>query len=131
MNLRQRLFRYLTGVGIGLVLVLLAFGNRSCTDWMPNKRVLKRLSETELIVSSYARCKMDCMGLGNEEIKLLLANGDVDFKMSDTKSSPLKYRVNVQRENKSTYWMEFLAADSTSTIVEVNLDGFSANCECN
>jgi hypothetical protein len=51
--------------------------------------------------------------------------------MSDTKSSPLKYRVNVQRENKSTYWMEFLAADSTSTIVEVNLDGFSANCECN
>lgn len=130
MNLRQRLFRYLTGVGIGLILVLLAFGNRSCTDWMPNKRVLKRLSETELIVNAQARCKMNCMGIGNEDIKFLLANGDVDFEMSDTKSSPLRYRVNATQEKNKSFWMDFLAADSTSTIVDVQLIGFTELCDC-
>jgi len=130
MNLRQRLFRYLTGVLIGLLFVFFFFGNRSCTDWMPNKRVLKRLSETELIVSRKARCQMDCMQLNDEDIRFIISNGNVDFKASDTESIPLRYILDVQRDENKSYRMEFIAADSTSTLDEVSLKGFSGNCNC-
>ena len=129
MNLSQRFLRYMIGVMIGLGLVFVFFGQRSCTDWMPNKRVLLRLSETEMIITKKARCEMDCQGLDTEDLLHLLKTGNIDFSDSDTHSTPLIYRVDAEHANKGSYRMSFEARDSTSTLIEVKLQG-AQPCRC-
>jgi len=129
MNLRQRFQRYFIGVVIGLGMVFFFFGNRSCTDWMPNKRVLKRLSETEMIITKKARCEMDCRGLVNEDLLHLLRTGDVSFKESDAQSEPLIYKVKAEKSDGLEYAMTFEARDSSSTLIVVGSE-LEIDCVC-
>lgn len=114
---------------MGLVLVFFFFGKRSCNDWMPNKRVLKRLSETEMIVSKKARCEMDCRELNNEDLLHLLRTGDVNFRESDAQSYPLIYAVNAEKLDGLEYSMIFEARDSTTTLVSASTE-LNKNCSC-
>lgn len=129
MNLSQRFTRYLIGVMIGLGLVFVFFGQRSCTDWMPNDRVLFRLSETEMIITKKARCELNCQGMDTEDLLHLLRTGNVDFSESETRSTPIIYRVDAVHADKGEYRMSFEARDSTSTLIEVKLDG-AGECGC-
>ena len=63
-------------------------------------------------------------------VRYMIANGNVDFEMSDTKSNPLVYVLDVQKDENKSYRMEFLAADSTSTLENVSLEGFTGTCNC-
>lgn len=130
MNLKQRFQRYFIGVMIGLLLVFVFFGERSCNDWMPNQRVLLRLSETDLIVTKNARCQLDCYSLDNDDILYALENGKVNFKKSDPQAYPLIYVVESEIEEKDfEVTLTFEARDSTSTLVEV-WDGMETACAC-
>lgn len=131
MNLTQRFSRYFIGIVIGLILVFVFFGKRSCNDWMPNKRVLLRLSETDMIISKNARCKMDCYGFQDEDLLHLLRTGDVNFRKSDPRSYPLLYYVEAERaDNGVDYAMEFEARDSTTTLLNIYLEEVHT-CDCN
>lgn len=131
MNLTQRFSRYLLGVVIGLILVFIFFGKRSCSDWMPNDRILLRLSETDMIITKKSRCLLDCQGLGDEDLLHLLRTGDVIFRESETRSYPLIYLVEAERETDGLdYSMKFEARDSTTTLINVALEGeMDCNCE--
>lgn len=130
MNLTQRFQRYFVGVVIGLILVFVFFGERSCTDWLPNDRVLDRLSETDMIITKKARCEMNCAGLVDEDLLHLLRTGNVEFNQSQTRTYPLVYYVEASRESDDyDYAMKFEARDSTTTLIDVLTDK-SGTCLC-
>ena len=130
MNFKQRFSRYFIGVLLGLILVFAFFGKRSCNDWMPNKRVLLRLSQTDLIITQKARCKMDCYGLVDEDLFHLLKTGNVNFRESNPRGYPLIYVVVAERESDNLeYAMNFEARDSSSTLINVFLEE-TQTCDC-
>ena len=115
MEFIHRLKYYLIGVGIGSVLVFFMFGSRNdiqCS-YFPNERVLKNISQKNLIFSPKAKCQFDCLGNDSSIVNSLVYGGDVDFKKSDTKKSACKtYYISTEKES-------------------VDISSFIENCDSN
>ncbi len=45
MNFQQRFARYMVGIFIGVLVSFMLFGQRSCTNWLPGKRIRDFLTE--------------------------------------------------------------------------------------
>ena len=128
----RRLKFYLIGVGMGLLFVYFLFGNRTdikCS-YFPNARVLKNISEKELVLSELAACQFQCLNNDSAAINNLLYAGKVDFKKSDTKKTSCKtYFVSSQLNDKK-YSALIENCDSTATVLEFTLPvTFSCVCE--
>jgi len=94
MNFRQRLFRYLIGFGIGVAVVFMMFPNHDWLSWTPGKRIMNIVREAEFTTAVGAECYLTCLGLEQNTVRAMRNSGEVNFKTSDTKSSPKKYIVN-------------------------------------
>jgi hypothetical protein len=129
MDLKSRLMRYLIGIMIGLILVFVFFGKRSCTDWMPNQRVLETLSSQDLIISARGRCEMNCLNLSDTDLVHLIKSGDVNFSESSTRTSPKVYKIEANRpEDELEYSMQFEVKDSSSVLISASVPGKTCNC---
>jgi len=71
MTFRQRLIRYLIGIGVGFILVKVFFGQRGCMHWLPGKQVKKWIKENNrnVEVMPTTACFMECQGITNNDIK--------------------------------------------------------------
>lgn len=125
MNFKQRLLRYVLGLGIGLLLVWAMFGNRSWLGWTPGQRLLRDMREMKLAKTEKAQCQMDCIGISDQAIKTLLVEGKVDFDQSSTRTSPKVYVIKSKELNSS-----FEVSDSTATLVQVVLAESNQECPC-
>lgn len=130
MTFRQRLNRFLIGLGIGTLICFVLFGQRDWFDWAPNARVLKRLNETELMMTERAKCLMDCRGISQDHIHYLIENGDVKFGESKVQQDPIIYIVEAAREKEEKYQVTFEARDSTSTVVDAQWLNREVACGC-
>jgi len=92
MNFTQRLFRYLIGVGIGTLAVFLMFPNYNWLSWTPQNRVLQEIVDKKLSVDSSLICDQgqSRMSLSND---FIIEKGEVNFELSNTKSSPRNYYI--------------------------------------
>ncbi|MCA1762260.1 MAG: hypothetical protein ABR574_05735 [Cryomorphaceae bacterium] len=131
MKFAKRLRLYLTGVLIGLVFVVFFFNDRISvlTDWMPNKRVLVRLQQTEARYTDNATCLLECFSLDTADVRTIKKSGDVKFRLSDTHSEPLVYVVDGEIKGES-YRLTFDATDSTSVLTRVARVNSVADCPC-
>lgn len=121
--------RYLIGIMIGLVLVFVFFGKRSCTDWMPNQRVLESLASQDMVISAKGRCEMNCLQLSDADLVHLVKTGNVNFSESATRTIPKVYRIEAVRpSDKLKYSMNFEMKDSSSMLISASVPG--KNCDC-
>jgi hypothetical protein len=58
MNFRQRLLRYLIGIGIGCLLVFVIFPKMDWLGWTPGKQMNKRIRQATWVASDYGVCTM-------------------------------------------------------------------------
>ena len=127
MNFWRRLRFYLIGVSLGLVISFSFFKNRGCA-WLPGNRILNQLSSSLILCTDSVRCLMHCSGIADEDVFVLIKNGDVLFKESETESSPKKYVVQGNRKSdESEFKLAFVMRDSTA---EVNVVSGSNSCNC-
>jgi len=123
MKLSNRIKYYLLGFSLGLILVFFIFGTRGC-EWLPNNRVLKSISSSQLYISQKNKCLLDCNS-SIEKVFHLIEKGDVDFSKSLTNNRVREYYIEHEG-------MKLMIAidpnDSTSTIITTNSP--SKNCEC-
>lgn len=130
MDLKSRLMRYLIGIMIGLILVFVFFGKRSCTDWMPNQRVLHSLSSQDMVISAKGRCEMNCLSLTDTDLVHLIKSGNVDFSESSTRNNPKVYKIEAERPaGDLRYTMYFEMKDSSSVLISASIPGTTCACD--
>jgi hypothetical protein len=130
MDLKSRLMRYLIGVMIGLILVFVFFGKRSCSDWMPNQRILEALSSKDIVISSKSRCEMNCLNLTDADLAYLIKGGNVNFSESNTRTIPKMYLIEAERSaDEIKYSMQFELRDSSSVLISAAIEGRSCACD--
>lgn len=91
MKLAQRLFYYLGGFAIGLILLFFFLGGKktSC-DYSPTARVLKNIRIKERVFSEQAIANMQQYQIDTADISHILLKGSVDFSKSNTKLDSCK-----------------------------------------
>ncbi|WP_109300747.1 DUF4258 domain-containing protein [Aquimarina sp. AU474] len=91
MKFAQRLFYYLGGFAIGLILLFFFLGGKktSC-NYSPTARVLKNVRIKERIFSEKALIAMKNHQLDTADISTLLTKGNVDFSKSNTELDSCK-----------------------------------------
>ncbi len=102
----KRLGFYLFGLAIGLVFLAIFFKKKTEETgvsfcYFPNCRTLKDIRSKPLSYSDDVRKLMNGNQLDSVKIAYFLKEGNVDFKKSDTKSSPCKtYIIEVEFDEK-------------------------------
>ncbi len=91
MNLGQRLFYYLGGFTMGLIILFFFLGGKktSC-DYSPTARVLKNIRIKKKEYSTQAIATMNTFTIDTSQISQLLIDGKVNFSKSNTKLDSCK-----------------------------------------
>ncbi|MAO02285.1 MAG: hypothetical protein CMP69_05955 [Flavobacteriales bacterium] len=121
---------YLFGIGIILGVFMLSFGpeNRlkktfySYIDYFNiNKRIIYHLENADKVTFSIkSQCQLVYYQLEKEEVLSVLDGGDVNFKLSDTKSNPKKTYTIENKLNDKKISVRF----SIDNNKEVELESF-------
>jgi len=128
MNFTQRLWRYLVGIFIGTLLALFFFGQRSCTQWLPNVQVREFLGEPGLMGDERTRCLIQCGAVTMADLRVILEDGDIEYGESDVRNEQGTgkfYRISTQGHSA-----EFVVTDSTTTVRSVVWEVNTAACNC-
>lgn len=94
MNLKQRALRYILGLGIGCALVFFMFPSYNWLGWTPNNALMKQIRESEFEINDRGNCYLQCTMTTLDQVQAIRNSGKVDFKNSDTHTTPKRYRVN-------------------------------------
>ena len=82
---------------------------------------------TEKVISDSMQCLLDCNSFTQEQLDLLLDDGDVNFSRARSKPDPI-YSVSFDDDVKNDLDLTFRATDTTSVLIEVK--GGIESCEC-
>lgn len=115
MKLAQRLFYYLGGFAIGLILLFFFLGGKktSC-DYSPTSRVLKNIRSKERVFSEQALATMESYKVDTADVSSLLLKGTVDFSKSNT-----------QLDSCRTYFVEGIIKEKTVSMSIENCDSIA------
>ncbi len=123
----RRIFLYLFGVGLGIIVSFLFFGDRDVDfSYLPNARTLKHLRAQEFRISEQAICQLDCIGGSQLFFENIFNEGDleVDFSSSDVEGLCKTYFIEVDEVKFSKFHIDDCDSLSLLTHVEVQ------NCDC-
>ncbi|MBX7094711.1 MAG: hypothetical protein K1X56_08325 [Flavobacteriales bacterium] len=127
MKFWQRFRYYLIGVSIGLIASVFFFQNRGC-GWLPQNRVLDKISNSVITRTDSMKCVMECHGITDEDVFHLLQYGDVLFSESNVQTTPRMYVISAERLNdEKEYKLAFILHDTTTLISGVIS---SEKCNC-
>lgn len=125
----RRLRTYLIGVGLGLVIVYVIFGDRELNTWTPEKRIMTAIDSSTVSVSSRAACQLQCLELENKAWVAIQQQAAVNFSESDTQKEPCPiYRLEYKEEEEYTMIWEVCEADEKVEMLSINKKGVSCNC---
>ncbi len=112
MKLVQRLFYYLGGFAIGLILLFFFLGGKKAScDYGPSARVLKNIRIKKKTFSEQVSSNMIKYKIDTADVSFLLTNGEVIFSKSNTKLDSCK-----------TYFIE-------GVVKEKNINMLIENCD--
>lgn len=126
----HRLKIYLIGVGLGLLIVYVVFGDRELNTWTPQKRILTAIDSSEVSFSDRAVCMMQCLNLQENEWKEIQKTAEVDFSESATRSKPCPiYRLNANYRGKD-FLLIWEVCEKKGKVKMLNLIEKGRNCDC-
>ncbi|OFZ53068.1 MAG: hypothetical protein A3D92_23510, partial [Bacteroidetes bacterium RIFCSPHIGHO2_02_FULL_44_7] len=80
-SFKRRLKYYGIGFGFGLIFIFFFFQNRGCS-WLPSNRVKNAVLDRLLVVSDETQGVLDKKKISDDDLILVLNDGDVDFSNS-------------------------------------------------
>lgn len=115
MSLLKKIGYFLIGLSLGMIiLTFILKGKNTEICYFPNCRVLKDIRSKDLSYSPEVQSLLDDQVLKTEDIALLLQDGDIDFRKSDTKDTSCK-----------TYYIEGDVNEKATAIKVKNCDGYA------
>ncbi|KAA3651886.1 MAG: hypothetical protein DWP98_02115 [Bacteroidetes bacterium] len=130
MTFGRRLRTYLVGVGLGLLMVYIFFGDRDLTTWTPEGRVLIAIDSSTHIISDLAKCQMQCLVLSDSSIYKIQEVADVIFSESSTQKKPCPiYKIkSTWKEEKYSLTWEVCEFDEVVTLNSILKEGTECGC---
>ena len=129
MNFSKRLRFYLIGFVLGIFVSIFFFKGRGC-GWLPENRVLLRLSQSYILADDSMRCILKCNNIDSITIKNLFKRGDVLFDESRPNDNPKMYVIEGKKNNLKEFKISFMLDDSLVTIVHFyNNSSECTNCK--
>ncbi len=125
MNLKQRIIRYLIGVGIGCLIVFAMFPNYDWLGWTPGKVIMRNIREARWEVSERGKCFMDCYKVTNDRFDQARFNGNVNIDQSDTRNKPIRYQLE-----HDALMFQIEMRDTLIVLTEIGLIGNAGTCNC-
>ena len=123
----RRLFIYLFGVGLGVIVSFIFFGDREIDfSYLPNARTIKHLRSQTMQFSEEALCQLDCLSMTEVAFENFFKSSDldIDFSQSDVRSTCKNYHVNVVDQKFSKFNIH--DCDSISTVNRID----ATDCQC-
>lgn len=131
MNFRQRLFRFGIGIFIGTVLAYLFFQGRSCSDWLPDRRIRASLESGGLVWGNQAECVWNCLSAREtlaEPVASLVYEGEIDWGKSGPRETPRRYVFRY--ESGPVQEATFLLTEDQSFLDRLELASGQPGCDC-
>ena len=123
----RRIFLYLIGVGLGVIVSIFFFGDRNIEfSYLPNSRTLKHLRGQAFQFSEKALCQLNCISMTASSFEQIFydADLDVDFAGSDVGGKCRRYLIKVPGQKFSKFNVD--DCDSTSTLLNIDV----TDCKC-
>jgi hypothetical protein len=125
MDFRQRLQRYLIGIGIGLLLSYLLLGDRlGNREWTPKARVKQRLEATLLEATPIAREQLALRGLELADVRGAIPAAKVDLGNTLRRGDSIFYLLDTELQGEEVrlivLGLRDFDRDSTATLWELH-----------
>jgi hypothetical protein len=129
MNFLKRLKFYGIGFGIGLLVVYVVFGTRSCVS--PNEMKMQELVFQRFDLSEKALCKLKCLKKNEMLLKIELRHFEVNYDLSKVHAEPCgEYFIQPKKEFRGEHPYELIMLDC-DTITRINdINTFDKTCDC-
>jgi hypothetical protein len=133
MKFQQRLNRYLIGIVIGIMLVVVFFRDRDWGKWTPENMVLQQLKNYQTDLDSTVQCRISCLGLAPPDFDKLYKDGDVRISESQPRADPRVYKIySTTRDEREFYVIANIHLEPDwAKIIEVGMVENEPTCDCN
>lgn len=124
----KRIIFYLIGIGIGIIMVKMFFGNRKDIrfDWLPNARTVKMLGKYPFQLEPATKEKLNCLGLIRADVDSIIKISDIDFEKSEIRDVKCKKYLLAANYQESNYELIMQVCDSIPTLQQI--DCLELNC---
>ena len=130
MTFWRRFRTYLIGVGLGLLIVYVIFGDRELNTWTPEKRIMTTIDSSTVSISLRAECQLKCLGLEDKKWVEIQQASDINFSESNAQKKPCPvYRL----ENKSEtaeFTMMWEVCENEERVELLSMTEKGKNCDC-
>ncbi len=123
----RRLFLYLIGVGLGVILSIFFFGYRDIEfSYLPNARTLKHLRGQSFQFSEMALCQLDCINMSQSSFEQIFYDTDLDVDCGgrEVSANYCRYFIECMGLKFSKFNIDYW--DITSTLLNIDVTG----CKC-
>lgn len=122
MNLIRRLFYFLGGFSIGIIiLIFFLSGKKTSCDYGPNARTLKNIRAKKTEYSSKSLQLLFDNRLDTTLIRSVFKNGKVIFSESDTKLDSCKVYMIEDDSGKNYIKVKVQNCDKTARVIDIYL----------
>jgi hypothetical protein len=117
----KRLFYYLGGVGLGIIILMFFLsGKKTSCDYGPNARTLKFLKSKPLQKSKDAEMDITLHNIDSLDIKAALDVGEINFSSSEISNDlPNIYALEINLENKGSFEFRFKVKKDSIEIISI------------
>ena len=121
---------YLLGVGLGLILVWIFFGQGDRPSWTPEGRVLLTIDSSQQIYSERALCQLNCLEIQEKDIEQIQDMAQVNFKESNTRKEPCPVyhlRSSYKEQDLKLIWE---VCKEEERVVLLSINSTAKSCDC-
>ena len=121
MSFLKRLFYYLGGVGLGIIILMFFLsGKKTSCDYGPNARTLKFLKSKPLQKSKDAEMDITLHNIDSLDIKAALDVGEINFSSSEISNDLTNiYALEINLENKGSFEFRFKIKKDSIEIISI------------
>ncbi len=128
MNFWRRFRTYLVGVGLGLLLTYVFFGDRDFHSWTPEGRVLLAIDSSEVSFSDKAKCQLLCLDISKDSLLKIQDDAMVDFSESETHKDPCPVYTIKHVINNGMLKLEWEVCENEEKVELISISSTAHSC---
>lgn len=130
MGFWRRFKLYLIGVGLGLIIVWIFFGQRERSSWTPEGRVLLAIDSSDQVFSTRAQCQMKCLQIDSNGLMEIQDLAEVNFSESNTRQKPCPVYQLKSYYQERNYQLVWKVCENDEEVELLAIQSEGVRCDC-